>query len=209
MSTLLFTLSGPMQSWGVDSRFDDRATCLEPSKSGTIGLLCAALGRDRSEPINDLATLKFGVRVNKEGHMMEDYQITRDGNKKGSSVVSRRQFLSDASFLVGFEGDQKILESLKDAILKPKWHLCLGRKSYFPDDFNPKIVDSDLRTALINEKFEGTSMKLMIDATDHDGALCHTRPDVPISFRERKFTTRLIKEEIINVSKQTDDQIVA
>ena len=40
MSTLLLRLAGPMQSWGVQSRFSVRDTGLEPSKSGVIGLLC-------------------------------------------------------------------------------------------------------------------------------------------------------------------------
>ena len=48
MATLLLRLQGPMQSWGTTSRFDERDTQLEPSKSGVLGLVCAALGRDRT-----------------------------------------------------------------------------------------------------------------------------------------------------------------
>ena len=47
MSTLLLALEGPLQSWGTSSRFSERGSGLEPSKSGVIGLLCAALGRRR------------------------------------------------------------------------------------------------------------------------------------------------------------------
>lgn len=43
MSTLLLRLAGPMQSWGTDSKFDVRRTGREPSKSGVIGLVAAAL----------------------------------------------------------------------------------------------------------------------------------------------------------------------
>ena len=46
-ATLLLRLQGPMQSWGTTSRFDERDTQLEPSKSGVLGLVCAAIGRDR------------------------------------------------------------------------------------------------------------------------------------------------------------------
>ena len=60
MPTLLLRLVGPMQSWGTTSRFDERDTQLEPSKSGVLGLICAALGRDRSEPVEDLAALRMG-----------------------------------------------------------------------------------------------------------------------------------------------------
>ena len=58
MTTLLLRLQGPMQSWGTTSRFDERDTQLEPSKSGVLGLICAALGRDRKEDIQDLADLR-------------------------------------------------------------------------------------------------------------------------------------------------------
>lgn len=47
MSTLLLRLAAPLQSWGIDSKFDIRRTGREPSKSGVIGLICAALGIKR------------------------------------------------------------------------------------------------------------------------------------------------------------------
>ena len=75
MPTLLLRLAGPMQSWGTTSRFDERDTQLEPSKSGVIGLLCAALGRDRAESVDDLAALRMGVRVDREGVPMRDFQM--------------------------------------------------------------------------------------------------------------------------------------
>lgn len=49
MSTLLLRLAGPMQSWGTDSKFDVRRTQREPSKSGVIGLIAAALGIPRQD----------------------------------------------------------------------------------------------------------------------------------------------------------------
>ena len=47
MTTLLLRCIGPLQSWDTQSRFDVRTTGREPSKSGIIGLICAALGRPR------------------------------------------------------------------------------------------------------------------------------------------------------------------
>ena len=38
MSTLLLRVAAPLQSWGIDSKFDIRRTGREPSKSGVIGL---------------------------------------------------------------------------------------------------------------------------------------------------------------------------
>ncbi|MFO1322344.1 MAG: type I-E CRISPR-associated protein Cas5/CasD, partial [Burkholderiales bacterium] len=108
MMTLLLWLEGPMQSWGTTSRFDERDTQLEPSKSGVLGLLCAALGRDRSEPVDDLAALRMGVRVDREGTVMRDFQTATGVLVAGTgkavldrTVVSPRFFLADAAFLVG------------------------------------------------------------------------------------------------------------
>lgn len=67
MPTLLIRLQGPLQSWGTRSRFDHRDTWPYPTKSGVVGLLAAALGRDRREDVSDLAALRMGVRVDRKG----------------------------------------------------------------------------------------------------------------------------------------------
>lgn len=47
---LALILDAPMQSWGFSSRFQRRTTGLHPTKSGVIGMLCAALGLDKGSP---------------------------------------------------------------------------------------------------------------------------------------------------------------
>lgn len=156
--TLLMRLAGPMQSWGVSSRFGIRETLTEPSKSGVIGLLCAALGWDRAadthiiagqtRPLADLAALRFGVRVVREGAVRRDYHTaqnvlrakaklrpgkpTAEGDLQ-QTVLSERYYLSDAYFLVGLEGeDEALLQALDEALATPHWPLCLGRKAFAP-----------------------------------------------------------------------------
>ena len=41
---LALLLDGPLQSWGFASRFQRRTTGLHPTKSGVLGLICAAMG---------------------------------------------------------------------------------------------------------------------------------------------------------------------
>ena len=107
MSTLLLRLAGPMQSWGTESKFDVRKTAKEPSKSGVIGLLASALGRQRDEPVDDLVQLRFGVRVDREGILQRDYHTAKaKGDKEG--YVTNRYYLADAVFLVGVEFDDTI-----------------------------------------------------------------------------------------------------
>lgn len=45
MSYILLWLEAPMQAWGVDSRFGRRDTLPFPTRSGIMGMLCAASGK--------------------------------------------------------------------------------------------------------------------------------------------------------------------
>ena len=56
MYTLLLRLSGPLQSWGSDSLYDNRNTDYYPTKSGVIGLIAAALGLKREDSLEKLNT---------------------------------------------------------------------------------------------------------------------------------------------------------
>ena len=147
MNTLLLRLAAPMQSWGTQSRFFTRDTGIEPSKSGVIGLLCAALGWGRETPLEELARLRMGVRVDQPGIMKRDYQtagggtlpdgspygVRRANDTRGDTVLSDRYYLADADFLVGLEsGDAALLRRLQDALQNPVWQLYLGRKAFVP-----------------------------------------------------------------------------
>ncbi len=131
-----------MQSWGIGSRFTDRHTEAEPSKSGVIGLICSALGRTRDKNISDLIELKMAVRVDREGQILYDYHTTLEvlradakaiTKSKLGTVVSRRFYIADACFLVGIEDDDDgLLKKILNSIKFPKWPLFLGRKSFPP-----------------------------------------------------------------------------
>lgn len=138
MGTLLLRLSGPMQSWGL-SRFDTvRDTHWEPTKSGVVGLLCAALGRRQDVPVDDLAALAMGVRVDQPGRRAVDYHTVdrvRTAHAQGAirkgAVITRRYYLADAKFLVALESDDDMmLRGLSQALRNPRWLLSLGRKAF-------------------------------------------------------------------------------
>lgn len=138
--TILVRLAGPMQSWGSRSRFGERDTEREPTKSGVIGLVCAALGRPREAPLDDLAALRVGVRVDREGHLERDFQTAlgvrkADPSAKPETSTSSRYYLADAAFLVGLESDDlDLLEAIDGALAAPRWPLSLGRKAFVPGD---------------------------------------------------------------------------
>ena len=138
MDTLLLQLLAPMQSWGVQSLHGERDSGLEPSKSGVVGLLCAALGRERAEPLHDLAALRMGVRVDREGTLQSDFHKAEPLDAAGlpgtnSKVfIGQRSYLADAAFLVGLEGDLLLLQTLQTALRDPVYLLYLGRKAFPP-----------------------------------------------------------------------------
>ena len=132
MTVLLLRLAGPLQSWGVKSRFTVRATELAPTKSGIIGMLAAAVGRRRTDPIEDLLSLRFGVRKDQPGRVIRDFHTARTLDGKTSMPLSERYYLADAVFLAGIEGDTALLEGLDEALRHPFFPLYLGRRSCPP-----------------------------------------------------------------------------
>ena len=150
-ATLVIRLAGPMQSWGTQSRFLVRDAGSEPSKSGVIGLVCAALGRPRTAPVDDLARLRFGVRIDHPGVVRRDYHtaggtayhrpalgrrdghgIWHDGKVEKDTVISTRYALHDASFLAAFQGHLGELRTIDAALASPIWATYLGRKAFVP-----------------------------------------------------------------------------
>ena len=131
MPTLLLKMSGPLQSWGTQGRFRRRDAGHEPSKSGVIGMIAAALGRSRNEPVDDLVSLKFAVRVDASGTLIRDYQTAKNWakNPAGPASLSTRMYLSDAVFTVALEGEREQLEAIESALKKPVYPLYLGRRS--------------------------------------------------------------------------------
>lgn len=216
-NTLLLRLSAPMQSWGVASRFSIRDTGKEPSKSGVIGLLCAALGisRDLANTNNpqfaELTKLKMGVRVNRNGVLQKDYHTAQniakaDGGTK-ETELSTRYYLADADFLVGFESvNLSILDNLQTAIEHPKWQLFLGRKAFvpavpihIPNGLQAGISLEEALRDFVLQDFEFDSDMLRIIIEDETGT--EIRQDAPLSFASRRFLPRRVKTDFIPLPK--------
>ena len=207
MTTLLMRMRAPMMSWGDHSRFTIRDTRREPTKSAVIGLLCAALGRPRWEPVHDLAALKMGVRVDREGVMLCDYHTVMDSIKssggKGDTVLSDRYYMADADYLVGLEGDRSLLETLNTALESPCWQLYFGRKSFIPSCLIAiGIIEAELATAL--QQHPNLSKKLKHPAElryvlDVQNSL-DTRRDVPLDWQKRLFGSRCVETKYLEVA---------
>lgn len=197
--TLLIKLEGPMQSWGYRSRFDHRDTALEPTRSGVIGLICAAMGIARGEDLERFSSLRMGVRVDRGGRVERDYHtamdVVRAGSEDCETSVSKRDYLADASFTVGLETDNlSLLEDIAHALRNPLWFLFLGRKS-FPLATPPIIENNPIKPGTLEENLlDGQPGKrVLIEAPDGE----RVQEDWPLCFARRRFTTRSIKTTYI------------
>lgn len=156
-NTLFLRLEGPMQAWGNhESKFVVRRTSEAPTKSGIIGMLCAALGIPRHEApatwLPKLNSLSMGVRIDNPGVRWWDYHTvgagmemrTAEGKSKPGAMLTRREYLCDASFLVALQGEPALIKELEAALGNPKWTLYLGRKCCPP---SRPILEKEKATA--------------------------------------------------------------
>ncbi|MDI5964920.1 type I-E CRISPR-associated protein Cas5/CasD [Streptantibioticus silvisoli] len=150
-AVLVLRFAAPLQSWGGRSAFNRRDTRAEPTKSGVLGLLAAAAGRTREQPIEDLLPLRLGVRVDQPGTLLRDYHTVSDYrerpllqsavNAKGvqkltspakNTHLTTRYYLQDAVFVAAIAGPRDLMATLETAVRRPAFPIALGRRSCAP-----------------------------------------------------------------------------
>lgn len=209
MSTLLLRLAAPLQAWGLEDKFERRGTMREPTKSGVIGMLAAALGigRDDFHALNALAALRFGVRIDQPGELLSDFHTAR-ALGRDNPYVTRRSYLADAVFLAGVEGDDELLLKVERALKNPVYPLFLGRRCCPPEGkLSLGLKDAPLENALRDERWQAGMpyklsfkrrqaplpwLTLVLDA--QSGIL--RRRDVPVSYSQehRKHALRFVDD---------------
>ena len=223
MAVLLLRLAGPMQAWGVKSRFTVRATELAPTKSGVVGMLASAVGRRRTDPIEDLLALRFGVRKDQPGSVIRDFHTARTLDGRESMPLSNRYYLADAVFLAGIEGDRALLEGIDEALRHPAFPLYLGRRSCPPTyPVSLGLREAALLDALRAEPWlasewfrrrrrEGLNAEILIDQEavpikERAGDARGSR-DVPLSFdpRRRDYGFREVERLMVRVGAPEPD----
>jgi CRISPR system Cascade subunit CasD len=183
----------------------------EPTKSGVIGLVAAAMGRRRTDKIDDLLQLKLGVRIDQRGRLVRDFHAAHTFDNK-QSFISNRYYLSDAIFVVGLESeDDELLRSIAFALEHPAFPLSFGRRSCPP--CGKMVLDINQEAGLLDAlkdtehtewqarkwyrdkqpKFVYLEIIADSDAMPEDEATI-TRRDVPVSFDQanRKYGFRSI-----------------
>lgn len=206
-----------MQAWATQSKLGVRDTDREPSKSGVLGLVGAALGmqRDDHETLGRLSRLRMALRVDRPGTLLRDYHTAGGGSFRNQvkyvvhgakdCVPSQRYYLQGASFVAALSGDGDLIERSARALENPCWPLFLGRRSC-PPSVPPLvgITDEDAETAVrqapLAERVTESTLRLLVEVDSRDEQ-AEPRQDVPISFAEgkRRYGIRYVRTEWMHI----------
>ncbi|MFF5447114.1 type I-E CRISPR-associated protein Cas5/CasD [Streptomyces sp. NPDC012888] len=218
MTVLVLRLAGPLQSWGSSARFARRTTEGAPTKSGVIGMLAAALGRDRGADLSDLAELAFAVRTDQPGTRLRDFQTAHHADTDKAMPVSERFYLADAVFLAAVAGDDELIRALAAAVRAPVYLPYLGRRSCPPQgplDLGIRNGDDPAET-LRHEPWQAAPwhqqrhrrqasvpLRIHADATPADTgrAIGDALRDQPLSFdpAHRRYALRTVVSTTVEV----------
>lgn len=244
ISVLFLRLEGPLQSWGDDSKWTVRRSRPEPSKSGVIGLLAAAMGLGLDERCDrEVASLGrslgMAVRADRQGRIITDFHTICGGSLTASgkdldrikkteatgkveTILSWRDYIADACFLVALSGPPGTLGRLEHQLADPVWTPFLGRKSCPPSaPIWPALPErgsveehESLETALQSFQWIGGRDKSerrpeyakaileVKEGSERQQAPIYTRWDVPISFSKRLFSSRLVYQRLMPLPKE-------
>lgn len=211
---LALFLDSPLQSWGYQSRFDRRTTLSYPTRSGVLGLLCAALGigrRDRGS-LEQLDTgLAISVYAFGRPSMITDYHTVGGGydakarsqnivpkadGGRGDTVVTYRDYLQDARFGVLVHGKASLLQDLLTALRDPEWGIWLGRKCCIPASVVPQGIFNTDEGALAHlAKLARSEPTRRVTEVDQFDLGSDTLLDRPLDFSTREFKTRRVSDE--------------
>ncbi|OGV64085.1 MAG: type I-E CRISPR-associated protein Cas5/CasD [Lentisphaerae bacterium RIFOXYB12_FULL_65_16] len=211
---LALMLDAPLMSFGHSSRFQRRTTALHPTRSGILGMICAALGAAKGSSVESewlarldgarLTVLAIprrpdGAREPLPIRRLDDYHTvegTRNAENKikKDAVLSHRQYLLDARFGAIMEGPRAVLEPVADALRNPHWGIWFGRKCCIPAapvfrklaaTFDEAMATLDLASRDLAEFAVVTEAPSFDEGTD-------TLMDAPVSFATREFKPRRI-----------------
>ena len=218
-------LAGPLQSWGEHSTFSERDTLRFPTRSGIIGLLAAAQGMRRGEPLDKFDQLTLTIRVDQPGTLLQDFHTAGGGLPRAQTiptasggrrpegtaiVVTRRWYLSDAVFIVAIEGPDALVGEAATSLRAPHWQPYLGRRSCPPDQplllrLTPGDPVQELRELVplpahrVNEASD-IPVEMITDAPGDDAPVTEVN-DAPITFDRlsRRYRSRAVYRSTIQV----------
>ncbi len=211
LDCLALYLDAPLQSWGYQSRFDRRTSFSFPTRSGIIGIICAAMGIDREDAmgLQRFSNLKITMLMFQSRGRLTDFHTVGGGwdkkhdpghivrtaqGKVGTTVITRREYLQDNKFGALVMGDMSLLKELETALLNPQWGIWLGRKSCIPATPVCQGIFQDAETAEVHlSSLAGVPVQRTMEEVDRFEEGSDTLNDVPIDFAKRQYAPRRIR----------------
>ena len=214
---LALYFDAPLQSWGYASKFDRRTTLAHPTRSGVIGLLCAASGVDRTdaESLQKLEeALEIEVYTFRQGSRLIDYHTVGGGydparDKRdllricrkasggtGNTVLTYREYLEDTRCGAVVSGEDGMIRDLAGHVENPVWGIWLGRKACVPAARVYAGVHPDIASAVgaLSQAAGGCPPIRVVRkaSTFEDGT--DTLMDCPVNFdaNARRFAPRRV-----------------
>jgi CRISPR system Cascade subunit CasD len=209
MNTVFLRLESHLQSYANNIKFSEIKTNLYPTKSAVIGMLLAAFGICREESrsaLTHLNKLQMGVRVDRPGRILEDFQTVRpelmlaNGNTREMGDITYRSYLEEAVFLVALRGESAQIEECVKALKNPNFPLYLGRSFCIPYD-NLYYGDGEfpsLEEALCSiPAYHSSLLAILEDLPSLEAEMSH---DVLLDCRNQlTHGGRYVKKKIITV----------
>lgn len=220
MPVLEIQCIGVIQGWSDNGVYDNRRCSNIPTKSSVIGMVASAMGMKRDADLTKLRELRMGVRVDQQGKVHEDYQFVHGESietiqrnlesigvekakekasklykfkNKNNSYVIRKEYLTDARFLVFLEHESKdFLEEIAKALENPIFPTYFGRKNCIPmEDLVVGIYNYDILHVMKNAdwiavdqtKPKALQMYLEGDVDQNEIVREIYSRDVPVTFK--------------------------
>jgi len=217
MKYLSLYYDSPLQSWGIQGKWDNRRTEDFPTKSAISGQFFNALSIKDNEKLKRFNELSlYSVILKCKYNIVRDFQTitpSENGlilkNAKGkphtSTIVRRKSYLADTITGAILTGDDALIDEIKESFLNPKNVITLGRYCCLPSESIFNSIDNTGQDALaslidrvnkVRSKFkldDNSIIRVVYDyyQSDYDYRL----NDVILDFDKRKFLSRLVKDE--------------
>lgn len=212
---LALRLWGPMQSWGFSSEYPYRRTTgLWPTKSAIAGICCASGGYPKGSDREGAFLVEFNrlrmttIRTAGCSRLVDFHTVqgvpTADG-KTPRTIITHREYLTDAKFGVVLEGPEALLEGIAGSVQDPVWGIWLGRRCCIPSA--PLLISSS--DGPLFKSFEAACAAIILDCGgsgdlndfDHQVELDtfeegrDSIPDQAVCFGlgQRKYSSRRVK----------------
>ena len=140
---LTLHFAGVLQSWGVpEYDMSQRRTASSPTHSAICGMIGNAMGlyREDEEGLNEIkqkVSIVSAVPRDRVRKIIDDQIVGMNGKKReaaNGTMIDQpypqvfKEYIQDNDFTVVIAGEDGFMETVREALLKPKRPLHLGRK---------------------------------------------------------------------------------